>query len=923
MSTWVRLHRGSAQIECYAGLAPGLERGQLQPVAVALRWKSSAAAMLCRLALLCVLPVTLTASTGLDESLPLGFRLNNLVKAIQVDPEGRVLIAGSFTELNGIACLTAACLTPDGSPDPSFELGRELDQNQRLNILSGGVRLLAPAGQRRLYAVGPFRVIQEGTAYRQAVRVQEDGQLDTQFNIGTAIEGRTVTTALVLPDHRLLIARRILREDNSIRASVALLDENGNLAPAFDSSLEANQLIHVLLRQPDGKILLAGGFTEIGGIVRDGIARLLTDGRLDESFDPGTTPDYSPTLRASQPIRSLALQSDGRILVAGSFTTIGGQQKAHVARLEADGRLDADFGVVLLPRFLNGPTRVNAVAVQPGDQIVIGGLFERVNGVRSPQAARILPDGSVDSSFETGHERLNEIFAFALQPDGSLLLGGGNETGTTVATGQVLRIKASGELDARFAMTGTAYHTGSVTSQSDAPSIRAIVVQSDGNLILGGRFTSFNRVAATHLARIGPDGALDRTFHPAVGGHAVNALTLDPGGRILVAGDFPGGLTRLLADGTVDPEFNVGEGVTLKAGTRDVWFVRCLAVQADGRIVVGGDFDWAGGATRRGLARFHPDGSLDVEFAPPLWADLGSPVVNAILMQSDGKLIIGGTFHRIGEVPRNALARLYPNGEVDETFDAAAHTSSGVYALRFDKAGNILIGGDNLQVAGLAVDALARVNASGSLDATFRPVFGAWQATAPRVGSIAVQPDGMILVGGLYGSVDGVAHRGLARLTPDGAVDPDFHVGKGLETSSSHISVRFVWTLVLDSDGQLLVGGDFIQADGTARGGLARWRTGLTQRNRLWLWRDPSIANGFRLRLGAPVLAGTRIDIRGRGTRSSTRRTAHPFVLVRRRRSRPRVLMTWPFEDEGRDRARGGPRIPSSSSVVVVLVLGF
>jgi uncharacterized delta-60 repeat protein len=824
----------------------------MQPRIIPLRWNSSAAAVLCLLTLLWATLRVCAEPSGLDEALPLGYSLNSPVKAIQVDPEGRVLIAGSFTDLNGVACLNAARLQPSGVPDPSFELGRGLEQNQRLNILHGGVRLLAPAGLGRVYAVGPFRVIHEGATYRQGLRVQEDGQLDTQFNMGAAIEGMTVTTALALPNHRLMIARRALDEHGLIRASVALLDEDGNLDAGFDSSVEANEVIHELMRQPDGKILVAGGFTEIGGMVRDGIARLLANGQLDESFNPGTTPEYNPTLRASQPLRSLAIQNDGRILVAGQFTAIGGQQKAHVARLESDGRMDADFGVMLLPRFQGGPVRVNTVAVQSGDQIVIGGLFERVNGVRSPQVARILPDGSVDSTFETGAERLDEVFASALQPDVSLLLGGGHTAGT-LYRGQVVRIKVSGELDSGFAMTGVA-----INSTRQTPSIRAIVVQPDGNLILGGQFTSFNRVAATNLVRIRPDGTLDRTFRPAVGGSAVNALAKDAAGRILVAGDFPGGLGRLLADGSVDSEFDVREGITLKFG---VWLVRCLAVQSDGRIVVGGDFDWAGGALHRGLARFHPDGSLDAGFAPRLSVDSGSPVVNAVLVQPDGKLIIGGWFHKIGEVPRNALARLHPDGEVDETFDAMAHVYSVVRSLAFDAAGAIVVGGESLQLASVNVLALARVDASGVLDATFLPAFAPLQTTQPRVESIAIQPDGMLLVGGVYGGVDGMARRGLVRLRRDGTVDPDFHVGTGLQEDPTQSSVRLVWTLVLDPDGRLLVGGDFVRADGTPRGGIARWRTGLLPRNRIWLWRDPLTGSGLRLRLDAPIPAGTRIEV--------------------------------------------------------------
>jgi uncharacterized delta-60 repeat protein len=816
-------------------------------------WSRAVLVTFCLLVLPRTMPGMYAEPTGLDESLPLGFTLNDAVKAIQIDHDGRILIAGRFMFFNGVTSLNAARLTANGSRDQTFELGRGLDPDQWFDILWGGVRLLAPAGEGRAFVLGSFSFIHDDVAYRQALRVHEDGQLDTRFNICAASEGMTVTAALALPDHRLMIARRVPDENGSIRASVALLDEDGNLDPGFDSSLEANQVIHVLLRQPDGRILVAGAFTEIGGKLRDGIARLLSHGTLDESFDPGTTPDYDPALRVSQPILSLALQSDGRILAAGYFTAIGGQSQPHVARFESDGRLDDGFSVDLLPRIQGGPVRVNAVAVQPEDRVVIGGFFERVNGVTSPQAARFLPDGSVDANFETGAHRLEEVFAFALQPDGSLLVAGGNEIRSS-SMGQLVRIKVSGELDTGFAMTGVA-----ISEPFQASSVRAVAIQPDGNLVVGGRFTSFNRVAATNLIRIGPDGALDRTFQPGVGGNAVNALALDPAGRVLVAGDFPGGLARLLPDGTADPEFDVDEGIALKSETGDVWFVRCLAVQPDGGIVVGGDFDWAGGSVRRSLARFHPDGSLDPGFDVQLWADVGSPIVNAILVQPDGKLIIGGSFHRIGEVPRNAMARLHPSGEVDATFEAAAHGSSVVHVLVFDAAGNILIGGYRMQLAGKNVVVLARVDPSGTLDETFRHLFTPMEKTELRVWSIAIQPDGMVLAGGTFGAVDWMPRRGLVRLKPSGGVDPDFHVGAGFEASPSHGNTRLVCTLVLDPEGRLLAGGDFIRADGSPRGGLARWRTGMVQRNRLRLWREAT--SQLRLRLDGPIPAGTWIEV--------------------------------------------------------------
>src|SRR5262249_47711501 len=143
------------------------------------------------------------------------------------------------------------------------------------------------------------------------------------------------------------------------------LNPNGTLDGSFNPAPEADVLS--LAVQADGKILVGGWFTGLGGQPRSRIGRLNVNGTLDTSFNPGATYDPSPNVTR---VESLAVQADGRILVGGWFTTLGGRPRNHLARLKADGTLDTDFNP-------GADSDVLTLAVQADKKIMLGGNFTR------------------------------------------------------------------------------------------------------------------------------------------------------------------------------------------------------------------------------------------------------------------------------------------------------------------------------------------------------------------------------------------------------------------------------------------------------------------------------------------------------------------------------------------------------------------
>jgi len=246
--------------------------------------------------------------------------------------------------------------------------------------------------------------------------------------------------------------------------------------------------------------------------------------------------------------------------------------------------------------------------------------------------------------------------------------------------------------------------------------------------------------ARNRIARLNPDGSLDASFDPNAN-HWVYSLAVQPDGKILLGGAFTqmGGqarsyIARLYPDGSLDTAFNPQAN----------GYITTLAVQPDGKILLGGDFTSIGGQGRNHIARLNPDGSLDTAFNPG-----SNGGVNSMLVQADGKILIGGGFTFIGGQGRNRIARLHPNGSIDTSFNPDANAV--VYALAAQADGKILAGGMFTGIGGEARVRLARLTndtaAWQDLSVTPDGQTISWmrRAASPEVGPVSFEqsPDGV------------------------------------------------------------------------------------------------------------------------------------------------------------------------------------
>ncbi len=351
-----------------------------------------------------------------------------------------------------------------------------------------------------------------------------------------------------------------------------------------------------------------------------------------------------------------------------------------------------------------------------------------------------------------------------------------------------------------------------LTQPAAGAHVAAAQIQPDGRILLGGSFSQIDGVLRPYLVRLQTNGLLDPEFDGHLSGavSGVLALGLQPDGKILVGGDFSyvGGLShpylvRLHADGSLDSGF-----AWLPLQSR----VRAIECQPDGRNIIAGDFGPLNEAGRN-IARLTTNGVPDNTFTAivgPAGSGWGTDPVTGLARQADGRLLISGDFQLVNGQPRVRVARLFSDGSLDESFNPGAGPNEWVYRVLLQPDGKIVIAGLFNSVGTIPRPGLARLHPDGSLEATFAPKL---EPTNAVIYALARQPDGKLLVGGAFSGVEGHLAPGLARLFADGSLDGSF---------TADAAIRSVSAMALQPDGRIVLGGFSIPGLLQSTGGIYR-----------------------------------------------------------------------------------------------------
>ena len=665
----------------------------------------------------------------------------SVVYTTSVQSDGKIIIGGDFADYNGTPRYRLARINTDGTIDTGFNPGGGASNYIWTTKIQNDGKIL----------IGGDFSIYDGTWVYRVARINTDGSIDTSFNPGSGANGIVYSIA-IQSDGKLIVGGVFSTFDGISRNGIVRLNIDGSVDTGFDPGTGAIGGIMATSIQNDGRIIIGGSFTSFDGTVINSVARLNTDGSLDTTFDIGAGPGPGGA------IWTTAVLDSGKIFIGGSFTSFDGIMQNRLARLNTDGSLDSTLNS---GGGINGPsssTTVYSSIVQNDGKIVLGGLFTSYDGTTKRSIARINPDGSIDYEFNkgTGASGLEgaEVKVTVIEPNGKTVIAGNFTYFNGERQNHITRLNTDGNRD-------TTFNIGTGTNDV----INAVVRQNDGRFVLGGTFTSYDGVAINYLARVNTDGSLDTTYYTGSGPNSlINSMAIQSDGKILINGTFNmydgavvSTLIRLDTNGDLDLTFNPGSGL---GGSGNVF---TMMEQSNGKIMIGGDFTTYNGSARKSIARINSDGSLDFSFNPGTGP---TGFVNTVSIQSDGKVIAGGTFLIYNGTTVNHIARLNTNGSLDTSFNTGTGCDNGVSSSNIQSDGKILIGGVFLSYNGTSRKGIARLDSNGSVDSIFNPGAGIYSgvSTGTKVGSISIQSDKRIIIGGNFISYNNIGRNRIARL---------------------------------------------------------------------------------------------------------------------------------------------------------------
>ncbi len=471
-----------------------------------------------------------------------------------------------------------------------------------------------------------------------------------------------------------------------------------------------------------------------------------------------------------------AVQPDGKILYSGGSV-----------RLNNDGSVDSSYKASL-----------SGTAVQVNSAGQIFELIAQQNG--PPQLVEINADGSL---YAILIKDATGISGFALQSDGKIIVWGSNplQFGTVTRSG-IARLNVDSSLDTSFdpgfGPTGGA--------------INAVAAQSDGKILVGGSFSSFDKITLGGLVRLSPDGTVDPKFAPGAIGSAAYALAALSNGQVLAITGNAQQLVRLNSDGSI--------AWSVSANSISGSF-NAFAIQPDGKILIGGGYNFAQNGVAVILSRINADGSTDSSFNPlPTLENIGVTNVTSLAVDANGHIYFNAGPSTAGSV------RLKSDGSPDLSFNPGSVMAGQVLASARSADGRIFIAGTFISVNGTARTGLAALLPDGSLDTKFAPNAGIqWMQGNANV-SVALQPivqmavasDGSVLLTGSILSIGGVASGRVVHFLPDGTLDvafnPTFNAG------------GYVDAVAVLPSGQWVVAGSFSSINSTARGNVGGFSSG-------------------------------------------------------------------------------------------------
>lgn len=358
-------------------------------------------------------------------------------------------------------------------------------------------------------------------------------------------------------------------------------------------------------------------------------------GALDLSFDPGIGADSS--------VRKVIQLADGKIIIGGYVRNYNGTPVKRLVKLNTDGSRDTSFTTTTGPNLM-----VWSILEQPNGMLLVNGQFGTYQGVLKRRLARLYPNGLLDTTFNNGSGFNDYVLKTAILPDGKIIAGGNFTSYEGITQNNLIRLDTLGNQDTTF-----------VVPNGINGSVEYFVVQPDSHILIGGSFTNYGGMICLRVARTRPNGDVDSTFNTGIGGAGANvdAIALQPDGKIILAGEFTyyngtpeQHIVRTNSNGSIDFTFSQNYGANMP--------ITSLHLLPNANILAVGEFTSYQGKQAGRIALLNQQGIADTVFLNNSGTG-ASGKIWSVSAQADGKILIAGDFTSYNGVPRNRIARLY------------------------------------------------------------------------------------------------------------------------------------------------------------------------------------------------------------------------------------------------------------------------
>lgn len=664
----------------------------------------------------------------IDNSFQTGLGFDSTVNNIVIQPDGKIVVCGLFKSYNGTAVNKIVRLNQDGSIDNTFNFtnpGFSIFSITQIDFVK-----LQPNG--KILIAGKFEATIYGNFYgRNALRLNSDGSIDRTFQSDYPYE---IFKIELQPDGKILrVYKNTYNKESSYK--IDRINTNGTADQSFtaiegfgricsSNTVGYNSMSDCKLAlQPDGKILFGACFTSFKSLDTRGFMRFNSDGTKDSSFEY-VVPGFPMAT-----VKDFILLPNNKILTN------------NLTLINSDGSIDNTA-----PIKLDVNSTSNKILLYPNNELLVCSL----NTINFPGGLstfnKFIKLNLTTSEVNT--QQLNTFYAgndILEKPNGDIvILGYSKNTYNTKYHDGIKLLNKNGNLIFNNNLKSNLFST----TQNEQNYFKQGIVQPDGKIIV------FKITAGkdSGLVRYNDDFTIDNSFVKTVAGD-VNTLLLQPNGKILVISNSQQKIIRLNSDGSKDNTFADTSGFDNVCYT--------AALQPDGKIILGGNFSFYNEIKTNRLARFNADGTFDNTFNADQALLRG--FVYSLGIQSDGKIIVGGSFELNQEGKNSVLKRLNTDGSIDNTFTEYFASSIPMYTKR------LVIQPDNKIILSTTLNRdpneyakndFQRLESNGKIDNTF----DSGDAFDANINAIKFQKDGSLLVTGNFTKYKNTWSNGSVRL---------------------------------------------------------------------------------------------------------------------------------------------------------------